>query len=100
MNINLERSKYVKIKGFTEACIESSDMQLVSTIDFVSRSFKHIETFGQASGDPSWDVLYELKNSCMEELERRRGNQIDYDKLIGDNFSRFLSSLNSEDVSL
>jgi len=100
MKVNLKRSKYEEIKGLTEACIESSDFQMACVIDFVSRSLKHVEAHGQDANSVEWSLLFEVKNSCMEEFDRRRGNAFDHKEMFEKDFPRLIGSLNAEDVTL
>jgi len=100
MKVNLKRSKYEKIKGLTEACIESSDFQMACVIDFVSRSLNHVKAHGQDANSAEWNLLFEVNNSCMEELDRRRGNCFDHKEMFEKNFPRLMDSLNAEDVTL
>jgi len=100
MRINLERSEYDKIKGLAEASIESPDVQLAAVLDYIKRSFKHLESFGATSGDAAWDVLFEVRDACMGELDRRRGDCFDYEKMLEVDYPNFLECLNAEDVTL
>lgn len=100
MKVNLKRSKHVKIKGITEACIESSDFQMACVIDYLSRSLNHLKGPGQGFDSPEWDLLFEVKNACLEEFDRRRGSGFYVNEMLEKDFPRLIGSLNAEDVML
>jgi len=72
MNIEIQKSEFVKIEGLTEAAVMSSDEKLKVII-------RYAETAASYSSDPSIDAddsrhpINQLRDACFHELCRRHG---------------------------
>jgi len=74
MNIEIQKSEFVKIEGLTEAAVMSSDEKLKVII-------RYAETAASYLPESSWDddlpmhPILQVREACLTELVRRTGDE-------------------------